>query len=281
MCFVCFCNVQGWLVDSLNSTGDISNEREIASSSATKSLAHKFLNQQIVEADTMSANLSSWDLQDLDFGVDLYIDNNAACPAAAPQATSHERQKELNRKAQQRTRQKKKVGKVFPCQSSMHRKPRMEGVVSNGWCLLTFQERSQNIEAQLAETTSQLHTLRLRQRQLEAQNHLLEFASPNRQTSLLALEPQQSLLVSQQNIRNILASALQACTPFAIFSQAEAGELVQKILERSGLIRTQQGAALILTVHGSATEMKTDSIANMTCANLADLYSASSRRVHA
>ncbi len=57
--------------------------------------------------------------------------------------------------------------------------------------------------------------------------------------------------------------------------QAEAGELVLKILERSGLIRSQQGAALMLTVHGIATEMKMDDIANMTCANLADLYTVS------
>ena len=38
----------------------------------------------------------------------------------------------------------------------------------------SLQERSQSIEAQLAETTSQLHELRLRQRQLEARNSLLE-----------------------------------------------------------------------------------------------------------
>ena len=70
----------------------------------------------------MSAKLSSWDfLQDLDFGFDLYRDNNASCQAAVPEATSHEHQKELNRKAQQRTRQKKKVVKIFfSCQSSMH-----------------------------------------------------------------------------------------------------------------------------------------------------------------
>lgn len=37
----------------------------------------------------------------------------------------------------------------------------------------------------------------------------------------------------------------------------------------------QQGAALMLTVHGIATEMKVDDIANMTCANLADLYTVS------
>lgn len=91
------------------------------------SLANALLNQQIVEADTMSASLSSWDvLQDLDFGVDLDIDSNASCQAVALTATSRERQKELNRKAQQRTRQKKKVCKVSACQFSMHRKPGVE-----------------------------------------------------------------------------------------------------------------------------------------------------------
>ena len=37
-----------------------------------------------------------------------------------------------------------------------------------------LQERSELIEAQLAETTSQLHELKLRQKQLEARNQLLE-----------------------------------------------------------------------------------------------------------
>jgi len=57
------------------------------------------------------------------------------------------------------------------------------------------QERSSNIEAQLAETTSQLHNLRLRQSQLEAQNHLLELAVPNNQAGLPASVLQQSLQV--------------------------------------------------------------------------------------
>ncbi len=37
-----------------------------------------------------------------------------------------------------------------------------------------MQERAQNIETQLSETTKQLHELRIRQRQLEARNALLE-----------------------------------------------------------------------------------------------------------
>lgn len=41
-------------------------------------------------------------------------------------------------------------------------------------CFALLQEREQTTEAQLAETTSQLHNLRLRQRELEARNNLLE-----------------------------------------------------------------------------------------------------------
>ena len=60
----------------------------------------------------MSADLYNWDfLQDLDFAPDLNIDNVAVSQIAAPHS-SHERQKERNRKAQQRARQKKKVRKV-------------------------------------------------------------------------------------------------------------------------------------------------------------------------
>ena len=48
----------------------------------------------------------------------------------------------------------------------------------------TVQERSHNIEAQLSETTKQLHDLRMRQKQLEARNALLEkVAKLNQQPS--------------------------------------------------------------------------------------------------
>lgn len=48
-----------------------------------------------------------------------------------------------------------------------------------------LQERTQTTEAQLAETTSQLHNLRLRQRELEARNSLLEkIAALNKQQTL-------------------------------------------------------------------------------------------------
>jgi len=63
------------------------------------------------------------------------------------------------------------------------------------------QERSSNVEAQLAETTSQLHDLRLRQSQLEAQNHLLELAVPNNPAGLPVSAPQQSLQVKWQSCR--------------------------------------------------------------------------------
>ncbi|DBA92180.1 TPA: hypothetical protein ACH3X1_015893 [Trebouxia sp. C0004] len=154
--------------------------------------------------------MSTWDFsQDLDFGVDFYFGDDPV-PQVADKTTVYERRKELNRTAQQRTRQKKK-------------------------------ERSSNIEAQLAETTGQLHDLRLRQSQLEAQNRLLELVIPNNQAGLPASVPQQSL-------------------------QAEVGEVVLEILERAGLNRTQQGAALMLTVHGYETEVKIEDIGRMSYA---------------
>ena len=45
-----------------------------------------------------------------------------------------------------------------------------------------------------------------------------------------------------------------------------------KILERSGLNRTQQGAALILTGHGYETEVKTADIGRLSRIDLANLY---------
>ena len=77
------------------------------------------------EFDSMSADLCNWDfLQDLDFAADLETDNNAISQIAAPDSSSHERQKERNRKAQQRARQKKKVRTIRhyqPCK----RRPRV------------------------------------------------------------------------------------------------------------------------------------------------------------
>ena len=61
------------------------------------------------------------------------------------------------------------------------------------------QERSSNVEAQLAETTSQLHDLRLRQTQLESQNHMLELAVPSNPSGLPLSVLQQSLQVKWQS----------------------------------------------------------------------------------
>lgn len=176
------------------------------------------------------ADLSNWDfLQDLDFGCVLEQGNNVGAQAKGPQLTagtqptSNERLKEKNRKAQQRARQKKK-------------------------------ERSQTIEAQLAETTSQLHDLRLRQKQLEARNHLLELAAANKQRASPASAPQGSL-------------------------QAEAREGVLRILDKSGLTRTQQGKALVLTVHGFNEEIKMEDVSKMPHTDIAKLYTVHVRKV--
>ena len=53
--------------------------------------------------------MSTWDCsQDLEFGLDLCFGDGRE-PQVADKTTIYERQKELNRTAQQRTRQKKKV----------------------------------------------------------------------------------------------------------------------------------------------------------------------------
>jgi hypothetical protein len=62
------------------------------------------------------------------------------------------------------------------------------------------------------------------------------------------------------------------CPSLALLPQAEAGEVVLKVLEKSGLIRTQQGAALMLTVHGYETEVKIEDIGRMSRIDLANLY---------
>jgi len=57
-----------------------------------------------------------------------------------------------------------------------------------------------------------------------------------------------------------------------VFSQAEARGIVLNILEKSGLMRSQQGNAIMLTVHGFDEEMKLDDISSMPHADLAKLY---------
>ncbi len=150
------------------------------------------LQQPGAEFDHMSADLCNWDfLQDLEFAPDLEIDNTAISQVLAP-PSSHELQKERNRKAQQRARQKKKVRKVCHCQLC---KLGLERYIQRPTPSVS-QERSQNIECQLAETASQLQALKLRQRQIEARNHLLELAAANK---LPVSVPQQNLQVGQPN----------------------------------------------------------------------------------
>ena len=80
-----------------------------------------------------------------------------------------------NRHIQQRAPERKESAGAETSQTEKEGKLAQPSVLL--WHSLSLgyvQERSQSIEAQLAETTSQLHELRLRQRQLEARNSLLE-----------------------------------------------------------------------------------------------------------
>lgn len=64
------------------------------------------------QAASMSEDLLSWDfLQDLDFDVDQATDGKAQAQVLRSHFTSTERVREQKRKAQQRARQKKKVGR--------------------------------------------------------------------------------------------------------------------------------------------------------------------------
>jgi len=83
--------------------------------------------------------------------------------------------------------------------------------------LISAQERSANIEAQLAEATSQLQHLRLRQRQLEARNRLLELAAANKQSASPASAPQRGLQAGKSQQRHYTSSAMHSiqCTAMA------------------------------------------------------------------
>ena len=125
-----------------------------------------------------SAELSSWDfLQDLDF-----VSEPDSVLAAVPKSTatalsSSLSAREKNRIAQQKFRKKK--ASAVQVLLAVLRLP----VFIRLLCLQ--KERDQTIEAQLAETTSELHNLRLKQKELEARNSLLEkVAALSRQQSL-------------------------------------------------------------------------------------------------
>jgi len=57
-----------------------------------------------------------------------------------------------------------------------------------------------------------------------------------------------------------------------VFSQAETRGIVLNILEKSGLMRSQQGNAIMLTVHGFDEEMNLEDISSMPHTDLAKLY---------
>lgn len=172
--------------------------------------------------DGFSAGLSSWEfLQDLEVVSDPSADN-VLSPHEPMASSSSARLKEKNRLAQKRARQKKK-------------------------------ERSVTMEAQLFETTSQLHELKLRQKQLEARNNLLEkVAVLNTQLSIQLPDDQSD-------------------------SQAQARETVLGFLEKYGLQRTQSGA-VVLTVLESPQEMKVEDVSTAHLTEYAKLYSAYVRK---
>ena len=92
---------------------------------------------------TMCADMSTWDLsQDFEFGVDFYFGDDQV-PQVADKTTIHERQKELNRTAQQRTRQKKKVREVSHFQpGDLTRLSLNVACLFHAWCLLCTMFRS-------------------------------------------------------------------------------------------------------------------------------------------
>lgn len=106
----------------------------------------------------------------------------ALCPNNNQQLTAVERRQEKNRLAQKRFRQRKKVRPQYyhyaTVQCSHHVCPKSLAYLFWARCgqkaKLLAQERSSTTEAQLAETTSQLHNLKLKQKELEARNALLE-----------------------------------------------------------------------------------------------------------
>ena len=161
-------------------------------------------------------------------------------------------------------------------------------------CCTVFQEREQTIEAQLAETTSELHNLRLKQRELEARNSLLEkVAALNRQQSLHedasgngvgnigSLSKSQVLhllavILTQQaygrckHLQHLVS--LGSLALLSLLLQADIREVFVKILEKAGLRRSQGGSALVLTGRNAEENFRIDDIAAMSLPDLAKLY---------
>ena len=159
----------------------------------------------VLQADSNSPELTSWDfLQDFGFGLDPEIGGSSQAQLSAKGTiNSSERLREKNRKAQKRFRERKKA-------RTLARKQDLKTASCLARCRFdnddVLKERAQTTEAQLAETTSQLHDLRLKQRELEARNTLLE--------KIAALNKQQPLLDSSQNSANTQSnngSSRQVC----------------------------------------------------------------------
>ncbi|DBB14398.1 TPA: hypothetical protein ACH3X3_004698 [Trebouxia sp. C0006] len=134
------------------------------------------------------------------------------------QLTAVERRQEKNRLAQKRFRQRKK-------------------------------ERSTTTEAQLAETTSQLHNLKLRQKELEARNALLE--------KLARLDKQQK---QQQE------PSTNGCN--VLLWQDDAEAVLSTIKD------VMEGSAVVLTVNGSRQLIAMEDFASWTAVQFAKLYTA-------
>ena len=64
------------------------------------------------------------------------------------------------------------------------------------------------------------------------------------------------------------ADLLSSCVSL----QADAREMVLRIMDKSGLVRTQEGTALLLTVRGVNEEVTMDDIGKMPLGDLAKLY---------
>ena len=161
-------------------------------------------------------------------------------------------------------------------------------------CCDHVQERDQTLEAQLAETTNQLHNLRLKQRELEARNSLLEkVAALNRQQSLHEdargngeghtgsssksqvlhfLLPAQQVSGRCKHAQRPLQRLWKLGSMLGLLLQADVREVFVKILERAGLRRSHGGAALVLTGRDSEENFKIDDIAAMSLPDLAKLY---------
>lgn len=118
----------------------------------------------------------------------------------------------------------------------------------------------------------------MRQRQLEARNHLLELAATNKREGLPPFPSQQKTQVKQTHARLALTDKMQADllkVSVAGAAQIEAREGSLKLLERSGLARKQQGSVLVLTVHDQEEDVLIQDISKMSPVHIAKLYSVS------